>query len=252
MCLIVHKPAGRAFNLDLITQAASVNRDGFGLMWPEDGKLQTVKILDMTQLRHTVELFNKRPEIEAGLHLRYATHGTISNDNCHPFSRNGFGLMHNGIISHVKTKGDESDTRAFCRAYAWPMLRRHGINVDTVYQLASLHGPGNRLLVADSAGNFARTGDWTEVEGCQYSNTSYFWSSKSFAKRARIDFQPDSILDMSSWSYHKIARYVKNNPKIVTDLIYQFFDDIIVEDEETDKNRLFLENWRSTDEKIPF
>jgi glutamine amidotransferase len=70
-----------------------------------------------TSINRFIEMRGKYPEGYAMWHARFATHGTTTVDNCHPF-RVGKDertyLAHNGILPIIEPQGDtRSDTRIF-------------------------------------------------------------------------------------------------------------------------------------------
>lgn len=52
------------------------------------------------------------------VHARYATHGKVDRENCHPFELDGGYFMHNGVL-HIDTSADtsKSDTRHYMERY---------------------------------------------------------------------------------------------------------------------------------------
>lgn len=232
MCLIIHKPAGTKFDREIVRNASVLNPDGFGFMWIENGIVEAYKSTDMNQIESVLDGFDLHPDIPVGLHLRYATHGSVTNVNCHPFvtKKHRYGLMHNGIVRNVVLSGDESDTRAFCRQIAFPTLQRHDLATAS-QKIADAHGDGNRMLIAAADGTFVRTGHWTERDGQFYSNGSSFYSYNSLKDWNRIGFgrsdyrmttDPQELIDFSDWTREQIVRYVKKNPHAVADMILHY------------------------------
>jgi glutamine amidotransferase len=70
-----------------------------------------------TSINRFIEMRGKYPEGYAMWHARFATHGTTTVDNCHPFKVGNDShtyLAHNGILPIVEPQGDSrSDTRIF-------------------------------------------------------------------------------------------------------------------------------------------
>jgi hypothetical protein len=119
MCLIAYVPAGLQMPDDYIDAAHRGNNDGIGIM-SEDGvrKFLGRKALKRAK-RYLKELHED--EIEYAIHFRYATHGAVTNHNCHPHELpNGNGwLMHNGVLSAYTAKSTalDSDTVLFSREH---------------------------------------------------------------------------------------------------------------------------------------
>lgn len=221
MCLIIHKPADALFDLDIVKDAAMMHSDGFGIMWVENGKVNAYKSADMTLLENVVSSVNEMTDFEAGLHLRYATHGSVRDGNCHPFlSKNSkYGLMHNGVIS-VERKGDETDSNAFCRTVAFPALRKHDL-MSAADLIEKSHGSNNRTLIATASGKFVRTGNWISRNGLNYSNGSGFYSyyKPTVTVSETAYTKPYFIEDFEGWSESRIAAYIRKNPAEVAEMI---------------------------------
>lgn len=223
MCLIVHKPAGAKFDFSIIERASFTNSDGYGLMWIEDGKVNTFKSVDMSTLAESVDMMDD--SLEIGLHLRWATHGTISKQNCHPFTTKGYALMHNGVIHGMDIRGKENDTRAFCRDYAWKHLKQYAEFEDAVKAIAADHGASNRMLIMSSTGNVARTGGWVERDGVFYSNQCGFPSTYGniWPEEESV---PYSLSSMRFWTYSQVEKYIRKNPRDAAALICDFLDEM--------------------------
>lgn len=123
MCIIVYKPHSIEVGLDLLEDCWSVNRDGAGLMFAEDGKLKVAKgFMKWRDFKKYFKKFGKdrMTALPMTFHFRIATHGSVGPANCHPFLiHDGLGFAHNGIISEVNIpkESDISDTEAFAQQY---------------------------------------------------------------------------------------------------------------------------------------
>lgn len=219
MCLIIHKPADARFDLNIVKDAAMMHSDGFGIMWVENDKVNAFKSADMAMLDDVVASVNELVGVEVGLHLRYATHGSVRDGNCHPFlSKNAkYGLMHNGVIQ-VERKGDETDSNAFCRTVAFPALRKHDL-MSAADLIEQSHGSSNRTLIATASGEFVRTGSWISRDGLNYSNGSGFYSYYKPATYETAYTKPYFLEDFEGWSESKIAAYIKKHPTAVAEMI---------------------------------
>lgn len=191
MCAIIELPIGSTFNAKKLTNASFINSDGFGLMYinPETSKLEVVKeyIKDNTlATKKLLELVEEHKNNYAVLHLRYATHGTVDADNCHPFpiltkEKDGrdIYMMHNGVISITSSaehdKG-KSDTALFAEYIVRPVLKAAPelLHTHAFHQLVSDYTSGSRLIFLDEDGRVVRTGKWETNEDCAVSNNNYF------------------------------------------------------------------------------
>lgn len=88
------------------------NKDGFGIMWHEDGQVKSLRTFSYREFREQMKALG---DTEIVIHLRYATKGSLTLDNLHPFEVNDDMVMHNGTIfslSASSTCGD-SDSKIF-------------------------------------------------------------------------------------------------------------------------------------------
>lgn len=91
------------------------NPHGGGLAYVDDGQVKILKEMDSVSHLYRqysdIRKYNKLPMI---IHFRVATSGDVDENNCHPFEvMPGLVMAHNGIIEHVDTDPQTSDTRAF-------------------------------------------------------------------------------------------------------------------------------------------
>lgn len=186
MCVIIHKPAGVKLSHDYIKEAEKYNRHGAGIMWydKEKKKIQHWKDVkyDIDKICDFVDLHT---DTEMCLHFRIKTHGTEKKENCHPFrvlssekNRVDMLMMHNGIIRDVDTEGDETDSMAFVRKIARPILRHKPslITTDAVHTLFAKFIGSSKLcfMYADGRVEIINRKDGVERDGCWFSNTSAF------------------------------------------------------------------------------
>jgi glutamine amidotransferase len=92
---------------------------GFAIVIPSENRIHVERTMNAdTSINRFLEMRGKYPEGYAMWHARYATHGSMTVDNCHPFQvgvgNNLTYLAHNGILPIIEPKGDDrSDTRIF-------------------------------------------------------------------------------------------------------------------------------------------
>lgn len=118
MCLLCFSPAGTMPRREDIEMACANNPDGFGFAVRIDDKIITSRGLNANKvIDKFFKLKERYPESDAMFHARLATHGTINNENCHPFrvaNDRRIVLGHNGILPmQVPANGSRSDTRIF-------------------------------------------------------------------------------------------------------------------------------------------
>ena len=122
MCLLIACKPGYTPSEGALLRAATNNPDGFGyaLVIGEGADahihmhrgMSAVAVID-----DFLAMRERHPEGHAIWHARFATHGTMTKDNCHPFrvaGRNDTFLAHNGILPlWIAPTDNRSDTRVF-------------------------------------------------------------------------------------------------------------------------------------------
>jgi len=91
---------------------------GFAIVIPSENRIHVERTMNAdTSINRFIEMRGKYPEGYAMWHARFATHGTTTVDNCHPFQVGKDSktyLAHNGILPIMEPQGDtRSDTRIF-------------------------------------------------------------------------------------------------------------------------------------------
>ncbi len=176
MCLLLFKPAGQTVPFQYLSTAYEANPHGAGIAFADGKSVRIEKdaTWNAEDIAERMEYLEENPVI---VHFRYATHGSNSNNNTHPFKLpKSWAAAHNGIID-IKCHKDESDTRAFLRSNVAPALK-HGANLadqgilgligDTIgknNKMAFLHGSGEYGIANEDCGHW-RDGVW-------YSNYTY-------------------------------------------------------------------------------
>lgn len=210
MCLILHVPSRKKFDLEALEAAYYTNQNGAGAMWVENGEVKVWKDHNATfkALKNVYEsLLGKN----FAMHLRFSTHGKVDRENTHPIrilhkETDGIDLfmMHNGVMSDVpiKAKG-RSDTWHFARNYLMPVLKaRPGLIYRPSFQelLAKQIGSNNKLLFLDNHGRVIvinRTSGALHETGCWISNTysingAKLWRTKNTPSHVRAQFPRDT------------------------------------------------------------
>lgn len=150
MCLIVHRPVtikgtgkrsrARGSNIPngTIDYARRHNPDGFGIAWRDSKKGQLIYAkyapTQFAEFETRLKEVDKDTTQEYVAHWRFATHGPACLRLSHPYSYvdKNLGtvlLFHNGIISPVDTRKEESDTEVFVRDIASKLPSRWWANV---------------------------------------------------------------------------------------------------------------------------
>jgi hypothetical protein len=121
MCMLCVIPPNVIPSRQKLENSALNNPHGFGfaIVIPSENRIHVERTMNAdTSINRFLEMRGKYPEGYAMWHARYATHGSMNVENCHPFQvgvgNNLTYLAHNGILPIIEPKGDDrSDTRIF-------------------------------------------------------------------------------------------------------------------------------------------
>lgn len=181
MCLIIVQPAGHTLSRAEFADIYDRNPDGFGIMVARAGKLHTHRTVGT--LEEARAMYSAHGAGRACvLHWRYATHGTVSLDNAHPFTLTpDVAFVHNGMLSCGTPDANASDTAHMARHILAPIARDNpaALFTDTMRAVLSpLIGTGNKFVVMDRTGavSIFNRAQGVDHRGRWYSNT-YAWSA---------------------------------------------------------------------------
>lgn len=120
MCMLCVVPPNVIPSREKLENSALNNPHGFGfaIVIPSEKRIHVERTMNAdTSINRFIEMRGKYPEGYALWHARFATHGTTTIDNCHPFrvgKDSHTYLAHNGILPIIEPNGDtRSDTRIF-------------------------------------------------------------------------------------------------------------------------------------------
>lgn len=208
MCIIVYKPAGVPMpSNDILYNCFFNNPDGAGIMFPWGNEVIIRKgfmsynallegISAVLNETHGSSLKN----LEVVLHFRYATHGNICPQNCHPFPcassiyelkqlslSTSIGIAHNGIISfcsttHKQKRSKLSDTQVFIRDYLSHLPDKDLFN--SVIQDLIFKATNSKFAIM-SPKKTELIGRFIKHRGVFYSNDSYLFKNYYYEE---IDF----------------------------------------------------------------
>lgn len=125
MCVLIIKGAGKKMpNYNVIRAAWLQNPDGGGFATPT----KSFHSLDFFEFYK--ELRKVRTNEPCIIHLRWATHGSVKVENCHPFFDNcggGTWFAHNGILD-IKPIGDMTDSETAFKTRFAKVIEEKGID----------------------------------------------------------------------------------------------------------------------------
>lgn len=191
MCLIFLKPksAKNYLTYDRFCNALENNPHSVGIVYkdPESNKVKIERFVNPEKGKQQIYDIIKDKE-EYAIHFRYATHGGVNLENCHPFIVNkDLCLMHNGVMSDFgKVDTSKSDTKNFTESFLRPYIEQEGIGVikdkEFIEDVGQVIGSYNKLLLIDKDFNWSiineKSGVWKE--GCWLSNSYSTESSRNY------------------------------------------------------------------------
>ena len=120
MCMLCVVPPNVIPSREKLENSALNNPHGFGfaIAIPSEKRIHVERTMNAdTSINRFIKMRGLYPEGYALWHARFATHGTTTVDNCHPFKvgkDERTYLAHNGILPIIEPQGDNrSDTRIF-------------------------------------------------------------------------------------------------------------------------------------------
>jgi hypothetical protein len=155
MCLIVHRPVGIKTPSDWFDNALANNPDGWGIVASTGRALSIARGLDPKKFHTALKTFKDK---EVLIHFRFATHGSVSVENCHPFTicDGGFAVVHNGVINiDTSSNEDLSDSWHYANGVLAPMLQENPRLIESNSFLVSTGkaiGSGNKIVLIRADG----------------------------------------------------------------------------------------------------
>jgi predicted glutamine amidotransferase len=166
MCVIIVKKQGVGLPArSVLERAARYNPHGFGFCTKD----RLFKTLDFEHFMKEIKKVSKYENCI--VHFRFATTGSVTTDNCHPFGRGNVFFAHNGVL-HLETKNDMTDSKTFFEQTLYPAICRYGIGskeVSDIMKPVSLHSRF-ALIQGETLKTF---GGFMRYKGCYYSNLRF-------------------------------------------------------------------------------
>lgn len=152
----------------IIERCARLNPHGFGFA-TKDKIFKTLSFAEFSRAIKTI------PQNETViLHFRYATHGSIKTENCHPFrdENTGVSFAHNGVLDIVPYE-DMTDSETAFRGYLVPEIETSGLFSRELYTKVQNIIGGSRFAFIDKDGEINLFGRFVEYGDCWYSNENF-------------------------------------------------------------------------------
>lgn len=166
MCVIIVCPKGveRPSN-EVLNSIKILNPHGFGFV--SDTKYY--KTLNYSLfLKKLSEVDNSENLI---IHMRYATHGSVKRDNCHPFKNRDLYFAHNGVLP-IKSVNDMTDSEIVFKNQLYPCFRDFGFE-SRRFDVMCRQIAGSSRFAFLNKGKIKMVGQYYERDGVYYSNVRF-------------------------------------------------------------------------------
>ena len=192
MCIAIAQPKGtRVLTIDELEKGWGTNPDGGGYAYiDEDNRIQAVYSMDKDAfiLQYLESYATYGASSPFMVHMRIATHGSVSLNNCHPFEveLSGEGdmyFMHNGIIDNMEKDiegTDLTDTEGLAK-FVFPSMRDGWLDNPHMVDFIETFIDYSKLVFLTTSPNLSKNlyilnddnGVWSK-DGIWYSNYSCF------------------------------------------------------------------------------
>lgn len=188
MCMLCVIPPGVTPSRDKLEASALNNPHGYGfaIVVRTENRIIRERTMNADEsINRFLELREQYKDSYAMWHARYATHGSQTVDNCHPFIVGGDEqtyLAHNGVLSILmNAKEERSDTRVFAEELLPGMGGVKALDNDYIWEMLEDWTSGSKVavLTVDPAAKHemyllnAKSG-WEDAQGVWWSNDSCY------------------------------------------------------------------------------
>lgn len=190
MCVIIVAEKGIKVPMENLEKAWNANSDGAGMCYLDSGLVRIrkgfMKFDEFKQALREVPL-----NVDRMFHFRIATAGRVTPGMTHPYPvemnlkamyatdmRTSMACMHNGVISWCNpplgSAASFSDSMAFIANYLYPV--RKDVMDNIAIQMLISYATSSKFGIMTPNG-VVRIGNFVEIDGVYYSNTSWKYNS---------------------------------------------------------------------------
>lgn len=228
MCMLCVVNPGVIPDRDKLENSALNNPHGFGfaIVVPDEERIIVERTMDADEsINNFLNLRKKYMDGYALWHARYATHGSKTVANCHPFKvgkdKRTY-LAHNGIIDiPMDDKDDRSDTRVFAEDFLPAIGGVTALDNDLVWDMAQRYTNGSKVAIltvhpdAKHQLYLLHANKGEEIEGVWWSNDGYclprYTTTKSSYPYGYGDWWDD---EYNSYPYGSTVGYDKTATRV--------------------------------------
>ena len=174
MCVIVVKESGVSWpGKRYMRNCFLENSHGAGLAWADAEGVHVEKgYFSWGPLWRDLKALEDYPVL---VHFRLATHGSINEENCHPFLlKNGTVMAHNGVLSIEPLQEDMTDSESFGKKYLEKFTAKD-LKKDHVKGLIEVAIGSSKIALLNPDGSFTifNRSKGVDFKGVWFSNDSY-------------------------------------------------------------------------------
>lgn len=154
MCMLTFIGANARIPVEGLANGATWNNDGHGwAIAAATGKMITGKSLDYDEaIAGFVKAREETGPAPSLFHSRWATTGSVREENCHPFPVGRYAVMaHNGVLPHTyhpsRMDDDRSDSQYFADEYMMRISPRGTFSRRERVTIANMIGRGNKFVI---------------------------------------------------------------------------------------------------------
>ena len=211
MCLLTFMPEDVMPDMARFKEAAIQNADGFGFAILESKGFVKAHSMNFNEIANKFSDARDKHKGPAIFHFRWATHGSETVDNCHPFTLGDDPtsvMGHNGILDVQIPKGDKrSDTKVFAEDIMPAIGGITSLDDTEYFDKMETWAGGNKLVFLthhdDAKYNWyilnSHLGHWDQ---------EMWWSNSSYKKYEGIKYTTRAA---TMYDYNSIGLYEEDD-----------------------------------------